>query len=60
MESGGGHRSWDFLFSCCHGNKARLLYIKAREVIVKEIQLQSHQLIVKVVTTFIFSKVSLL
>ena len=55
VESGGGHRSWDFLFSGYHGNQTRLLYIKAREVMVKEIQLQSHQFIVKVVTSFIIS-----
>ena len=49
VESGGGHRSWDFILNDgCHGNLARLLYIKAREVVVKEILLQSHQLVVKV------------
>ena len=48
MESGGGHRSWDFLFGDCHGNIARLLYIKAREVLIKDIQLKSNQVIVRV------------
>ena len=48
MESGGGHRSWDFLFGGCHGNIARLLYIKAREILIKDIQLKSNQVIVRV------------
>ena len=48
MESGGGHRSWDFLLDGCHGNSAQLLYIKAREVLLKDIQLKSNQVIIRV------------
>ena len=48
MESGGGHRSWDFLLNGCCSNMAKLLYIKAREVILKDIQLKTNQCIIKV------------